>query len=691
MKLSLKIPLLIGAAVLIASASIGAASIFISLNLLEKTAHLSLLNQAMLGRDMVVLDLHSRLNVLQELANSESVRSMDWERQKASLSPSVARLGYLDLAIVDLQGQARYIKEDTISDLADRDYIIKALHGSQAVSEVLISKVINKPVVMFAVPITNDGGGAAGALIGRQDGTSLNEVTKDVKFGSSGYSYMTNKSGVIISHQNIDFVLNQYNPIKEAVKNPAMQSLADLIRLSQRENMDSAQYTLEGREMVAGFAPIPGFEWTLFVTIDRKELLSGMDRMVFLVVSFGAAFIATGLVVAYLLGRSISRPINNLSVTLKDISEGEGDLAKVVDIKAKNELADLARYFNLTMGKIKSLVLSIRKEADALSQTGAALAADMTQTAVAVEQIAANVKSVTSRTGTQQASAKETSALMADVVDNVNTLNDQIQKQADCVNQSSSAIEEMLANIQSVTQSLVDNNENLANLAQASNAGRDSVQEVAAAIQEIDKESAGLLEINAVMQNIASQTNLLSMNAAIEAAHAGEAGKGFAVVADEIRKLAESSGEQSKTISGVLKRIKDSIDRIAKSTEGTLLKFEAISDSVARVTDQEGNVRSAMEEQGTGSKQILEAVSDLQEMTGVIRNRTGAMREKSLEAIKKSQELEQITGEISQGMREMATGADQINEAVNHVNNISGENKRQIEALVGEVSLFKVE
>ncbi|WP_461252397.1 methyl-accepting chemotaxis protein, partial [Treponema sp. R8-4-B8] len=142
--------------------------------------------------------------------------------------------------------------------------------------------------------------------------------------------------------------------------------------------------------------------------------------------------------------------------------------------------------------------------------------------------------------------------------------------------QASTAIEEMVANISSVTNTLVSNTANVNTLKEASEVGRGGLQEVATDIQEIARESEGLLEINSVMENIASQTNLLSMNAAIEAAHAGEAGKGFAVVADEIRKLAESSSDQSKTIGTVLKKIAESIKQITSSTENVLARFEAI-------------------------------------------------------------------------------------------------------------------
>jgi methyl-accepting chemotaxis protein len=238
---------------------------------------------------------------------------------------------------------------------------------------------------------------------------------------------------------------------------------------------------------------------------------------------------------------------------------------------------------------------------------------------------------------------------------------------------------------------LIKNTGNVKELMDASEVGRTGLQEVASDIQEIARESEGLLEINAVMENIASQTNLLSMNAAIEAAHAGEAGKGFAVVADEIRKLAENSGEQSKTISTVLKKIKDSIDKITKSTDSVLKKFEAIDEGVRTVSDQEGNIRNAMEEQSAGSKQILEAIGQLNDVTQMVKGGSQEMLEGSRQVIEESKNLELVTQAISSGMNEMASGADQINVAVTRVNTISGTNKESINVLVQEVSKFKIE
>jgi methyl-accepting chemotaxis protein len=180
------------------------------------------------------------------------------------------------------------------------------------------------------------------------------------------------------------------------------------------------------------------------------------------------------------------------------------------------------------------------------------------------------------------------------------------------------------------------------------------------------------------------------MNAAIESAHAGEAGKGFAVVADEIRKLAESSSEQSKTISGVLKKIKSSIDKTTRSTRDVLNRFEVIDQRIKTMAEQEEYIRDTMEEQGVGSKQILEAVAYLNTISGVVKERSEVMNQSSRAVIATSQTLESITQELGDGMHEMAGGAEEINTVVNRVNEISGQNKQDIDALIRDVNTFKV-
>jgi methyl-accepting chemotaxis protein len=431
--------------------------------------------------------------------------------------------------------------------------------------------------------------------------------------------------------------------------------------------------------------------WSLMLGTDKEIILNEVNSLtVFtIILAVSATLLAAGII--FFVAGTITNPVVKVALTLKDISEGEGDLTKTVDIDSKDEIGDLARYFNATLEKIRNLVAAIKKQTVALFDIGNELSSNMTETAAAVNQITANIQRIKSRVLSQSASVTETNATMEQITVNIDKLNSHVDRQSSNVSQSSSAIEEMLANIQSVAQTLARNSSNVKELTESSEVGRTGLQEVASDIQEIARESEGLLEINAVMENIASQTNLLSMNAAIEAAHAGEAGKGFAVVADEIRKLAENSGEQSKTISTVLKKIKDSIDKITKSTDSVLNKFEAIDSGVRTVSDQEENIRNAMEEQNAGSKQILEAIGQLNEVTRMVKNGSAEMLEGSEQVIQESKNLEAVTQEITNGMNEMSTGADQINITVNRVNTISGENKQSIDILVSEVAKFKIE
>jgi methyl-accepting chemotaxis protein len=572
-------------------------------------------------------------------------------------------------------------------------YLVPKRTGEETLDEPYEYVIEGKTILMTTVtmPVKNEGR-FVGAMNIDIDMTVIQSLVERIKPYEGAVAIVYSHGGLVSGHFDSGRIGKPMTETELDVAGPWLDALRDAIQ-SGRQFFFTNYVPQLGGEMFFISVPIvvgnTTTPWALMLGIPNKVITASVYRMLLIGIVIAALMLLLISAGSFLVARSISNPLKRMVLVLNDI--GEGDLTRRLDARSRDEIGDMTRSFNITLDKIRGLVLMIREKAWSLSQTGAELSASMNTTAAAINEITANIQSMKVRAGNQRAGVEEAGKVMEKISAHIGSLNDEIDKQAESVAQSSSAIEEMLANIQSVTNTLIHNAGNVRSLAESSGVGRAGLEEVAADIQGIARDSEGLLEINAVMQNIASQTNLLSMNAAIEAAHAGEAGKGFAVVADEIRKLAESSGQQSKTISGVLKKIKDSIDKITSSTREVLNKFETIDSGVRTVSDQEENIRNAMEEQGQGSKQILDAVSRLNKITGGVKESSTEMNTGSKEVIETSRTLESITREITGGMDEMAGGADQINAAVNQVNEISGRNKNDIDELIREVGRFKIE
>ena len=442
----------------------------------------------------------------------------------------------------------------------------------------------------------------------------------------------------------------------------------------------------------AYYFPLPGVDGLpngmFFIGISQEHAnatISTQQRnMIIIAVS---SLVIVAFVILMFIIRML-KPISLLTYTLNDTANG--DLTKRLPDSGKDEIANASRSFNQTMEELRKMINVIKNQSGMLSSIGNDLASNMTQTASAMNEIAANIQSIKGRVLNQSASVTETNATMEQVTININKLNGNVEQQDNAVNQAATALNQVLSSINSVTATLEQNVQNVKALEDSAGEGKISIEEVVADIREIARESEGLLEINAVMENIAGQTSLLSMNAAIEAARAGESGKGFAVVASEVRKLAESSEAQSKTIGNVLKNIKNSIDKITRSTDNVLGKFEAIDSGVKVVAEQEQSILHAMENQTQGGKRVLQASGQVAEMTQQVKGGSAEMLEGSKEVIKESKNLEKTTQEITNGMNEMVAGAEQVNQAVNTVNDLTGKTRENISSLVQAVSRFKV-
>jgi methyl-accepting chemotaxis protein len=432
--------------------------------------------------------------------------------------------------------------------------------------------------------------------------------------------------------------------------------------------------------------------WSIMMATTKDYILKEVNTMTKFTVFLAVLALVIAILIIYFVLNAVTKPIVMVTESLREISEGEGDLTRRIHVMSKDEVGELAKYFNQTLGSITILIKRIKYKVNALTNTGYELSTNMDKTAKSVSQIETNFAGMQSKVGKQEESAEEADKAVQTIKGSIENLNNLIEDQTASINNSSSAVEEMTANIRSVTRTLIENGKNVDDLTEASENGKIGVQTVAEKIKEIAKDSEGLLQINSVMNNIASQTNLLSMNAAIEAAHAGEAGKGFAVVADEIRKLAESSGQQSKTTAAMLKKIKASIDSITVSSNEVLSRFEAIDEGVRTVSQHEENIRNAMEEQEVGGKQILDSIQRLKEISLSVKKGAADMLESGDKVNHQTGEFIGISKETMDGMNQIVHGAMQeIKTAVTHVEEMSVENNKNFEDLKAEAQKFKVE
>jgi methyl-accepting chemotaxis protein/purine-cytosine permease-like protein len=394
--------------------------------------------------------------------------------------------------------------------------------------------------------------------------------------------------------------------------------------------------------------------------------------------SFSLGVMFTGLVV---------KPIRNAFVLLKNIAKG--DLTQEISSSSNDEIGEMMHLLKETQHGISSLIAAVDTKAISLDTVGQELSVMMNKSAESVGQISTNIQNMNQKALTQAAGVNQTNIVMKQIVQNIDAINQHIADQLNSVSGSAAAIEQMTAHINSITKTLLYNKQNVQDLAHASEQGKTHLQAVSKDIEEVAQESAKLLEINAIIKNLASKTNLLSMNAAIEAAHAGTAGLGFAVVAEEIHQLAASSAEQAAIISQALKHIIDLINRMHGESGQVIQHFEDIDTRMNIVVSQEQDVLMSMEQQDAGCNQILTMIRDAKNLSEQVNSQSEEMQTGSKEVIAEGKNLELLTTDLTNGINEIAMNMNQINTTVTRVSEIAGENKESIAVLVQSLSRFK--
>lgn len=396
------------------------------------------------------------------------------------------------------------------------------------------------------------------------------------------------------------------------------------------------------------------WDWVIGASAVMEDYMGGIRVIRMITLASVGVLILLALGVSFLFGKIYTRPLERLEGVMQRI--GEGDLTHSVEFRSSiREIRRMSEDFQEKLiGGMREMLLRIKELVHYSHETGEEISNQVEGTLVFTNQMAEELSHMRKQMFSLDERINEASSASDQIRATIKSVNDQIENQSSSVTETSAAIEEMNSAIQSVARISEERQKASKNLLDITSQGGEKVSQTNEIIQEIGVSIEDMMDMITVINKVAAQTNLLAMNAAIEAAHAGDAGRGFAVVAEEIRNLSTSTSESAKKISNRLKEIVNRIQEATQISDDTGKSFQDVKGEVDSFVDAFSEIVSSTAQLSTGSEEMLNSVGSLQN----------------------------ITQEIKTGSDEMTSGISEIAETLNTLSSFSQETVGHLKTLM---------